>query len=178
LSKGRERNIRRILAMLAEALASPRGPDPEKVLREIGLTKRFSLRALYRAVEFNRGRTLRIKAAVLPPEYSALWIQTDRADYIVVAEGLPRLQQNQASVHEIAHMLLGHQPHTVTSLGDLGAALGLPARMQVLARSGYHYGNQEESEAEALATAICMRLDAVECVEPDERVARFQESLS
>jgi hypothetical protein len=164
--------------MLSEALSSSKCPDPAKILQGLGLPKRFSLQALYGAVERNRGQILVIRVAVLPPEYSALWIQTDRADYIVVAEGLPQLQQNQASVHEMAHMLLEHQPHSVASPDELRAALGLPARMQVLARSGYHYGSEEESEAEALATAICMRLDAVECAEFDDRVVRFQEYLS
>jgi hypothetical protein len=110
----------------------------------------------------------------LPPEFTGLWVRTQQADYIVVARGLIPSQHQQAIVHEVAHMLLRHQPGAITSPAGLREALGVPKSMWALARSGYRYGSDEEEEAETLATVICLRLMlSEEGLPADPNLGRF-----
>ena len=146
-------------------------------MRSLGLEEPFGLEDLLAATERWRKRPLRIKDCPLPPEFSALWVETGKADHLVVATGLTSLQREQAIVHELAHILLEHQPRVVTSPAELQDALGLPASMHALARSGYHYKGEEEAQAEHLATVICMCLQRGSCREEDERAERFRHYL-
>lgn len=154
-----------------------RAIEPERIVRSLGLVTPFGLDDLLAATERWRKRPLCIKDCPLPPEFSALWVETAKADHLVVATGLILLQREQAIVHELAHILLEHRPRVVTSPAELQEALGVPASMHALARSGYHYGGDEEVQAEYLATVICMGLQHGSCQEQDERAERFRHYL-
>ncbi|MBN1485465.1 MAG: ImmA/IrrE family metallo-endopeptidase [Chloroflexia bacterium] len=151
------------------------------MLKALHLPQRFAWEELLRAVEKKRQRPLETMECSLPPEFSALWVETEQVDYLIVATGLTALQYRQAMAHELAHMILEHQPGASTSPLSLREALGIPAEMWALARSAYRYGDQEEIEAEWLATAICLQLLEPETTLPpseDAALDRFHSRIA
>lgn len=92
---------------------------------------------------------------------SGLWIATEQADYIVFPVDASASERTAIICHEIAHMVLDHQPEAeVDRLSQL-AALVAPGvdpdvARRFLARHGYD--DDVEAEAEQLATVLVTRL--------------------
>lgn len=152
----------------------------KRILQSLSLpeTGGFDVAGLVGAVRRQRCRPLTIEQYPFVPGITSLWVRTPTEDRLIIAEGLPPLQWEQAVLHDVAHMLCGHTPHVVTVQAALQAALGVPEQMTAMARSSYRHGDGQEREAEALATALCVLLHRESCGEGDERAARFWGQLS
>lgn len=142
---------------------SPRPPNPTGRLAVLGLPATFTLEDLFAAVAQWMGRPLRVRCVPLPPDLSAFWLVVQKAtrlvDYFILAADLPVPQRNLAAAHEVGHMLCGHTPSAITAEADLLAALTAPGPLAALARSLQCARRPaEETAAETLATAICLRL--------------------
>ena len=92
---------------------------------------------------------------------SGLWVTTAQADYIVFPSDATSSERTAIVCHELAHMLLDHQPEAeVDRLAQL-VALVAPTidpkvAAQFLTRHGYADG--AEAEAEQLATLLATQL--------------------
>ena len=102
-----------------------------------------------------RGRPVRPEAAPLPPTIAGVWIANARADYIFYAEDAPPPHQEHIVLHELAHLLCGHESGPAEV--ELLQALLFPHLDQTLVRSALgrtRYDTRQEREAEMLATMI------------------------
>lgn len=109
-----------------------------------------------------RGRPLSLLATELRPEApSGMWIATDRADYIVYPADASSAERAAVICHELAHMLLGHQPEAridqVSQLArTVAPSLDPDVARRFLERHGY--AEQVEADAERLATLLVTQL--------------------
>ena len=111
------------------------------------------------AVSGHRRRPLRVMDYPLDPAGpSGLWISTPAADYIVCAASATPTRRAAIVCHELAHMLLGHEP-------EVGQAEAVQAVAQILAPdvdpsvvsrflTRHRYEASAERDAEAVATAF------------------------
>lgn len=100
-----------------------------------------------------------------------LLIRTRKADYICYEQGTSPVHRNHIVLHEAAHLLMGHS----SRIGDLMPELD-PARLgQVLGRSGY--SDQQEQEAEIVASLIAARIGAPVPPPRDSIAGRVEASL-
>lgn len=110
----------------------------------------------------DQGRPVRMLAEDLGPrEPSGMWIATEKADWIVVPNGVGSAQRTAIICHELAHIPLGHT--STGADGDLDALVSLVApdldpavARRILAR--YCYADDLEAEAEALGTLLVTKL--------------------
>lgn len=94
-------------------------------------------------------------------EPTGLWIATDVANYVVYPEAASAAERTAIVCHELAHILLDHEPQgEAARLAELAATVApniSPAvARRMLARHGY--GEGVEAEAEDLATRLVTRL--------------------
>jgi len=102
-----------------------------------------------------RGRPVLPEAAPLPPMIAGVWVANARADYIFYAQDAPRPHQVHIILHELAHLLCGHESGPADA--DLLLALLFPHLDQTLVQSTLgrtRYDTCQEREAELLATLI------------------------
>lgn len=128
----------------------------EEAVARLGVPARFGLDELVACVARSRGTT--IEVAELPeitPEEGlfGLWLSTQHGDYILHAPAASELHRRQIVLHELAHMILGHDLRE-----DEGGAkalfpdIGSGAVLRVLARG--HEDSAMEREAEELADVL------------------------
>lgn len=82
-----------------------------------------------------------------------LWISTDSADYIYARQGTSSLHHKHFVLHEVGHMICGHQGLDPT----LGLAAMLPHLKPDMIRRALGrttYSNPQEQEAEAFADLL------------------------
>ncbi len=92
---------------------------------------------------------------------SGMWIATEQADYVVFPSDASSAERTAVICHELAHMLLNHQPGAETERLSQMAELVAPNLDPSVARRflGRHgYNEAVEAEAEHLATALVTRL--------------------
>jgi hypothetical protein len=94
-------------------------------------------------------------------EPTGLWIATAEADYVVYPADATAAERTAIICHELAHILLGHQPAGDTAKLAQMAALVAPdidplVARQMLARHGY--ADDVEAEAEAFGTLLVTHL--------------------
>ena len=102
-----------------------------------------------------RGRLVLPEAAALPPTIAGVWVANTRADYIFYAQDAPRPHQEHIILHELAHLLCGHESGPAEA--ELLRVLLFPHLDQTLVRSALgrtRYDTCQEREAELLATLI------------------------
>ncbi len=110
------------------------------------------------AVADHRGRPGHVLSSPLNPAGpSGFWIGIPTGDYIVVTATATPTRRAAIVCHELAHMLLGHEPE----VGDVDSARLLaqylaPAvdpsvAIRFLARHGYEASAEEDAEAAATA---------------------------
>ncbi|MFJ4795965.1 hypothetical protein [Kitasatospora purpeofusca] len=127
------------------------------VLDELRLPQPFSLDTLCPHIAGLRGRPLHLHP--LPAQAASagacgLWLATATDDHVFVEQRTVRLHQEHIVLHEIGHMLLGHQGLSLsgrlpeTLLPDLSPRLV----RHLLARADY--STEQEQEAEMLASMI------------------------
>jgi hypothetical protein len=117
----------------------------------------FDALILVARVSERRGRPILVRAVPgLERGAMGVWLAIDRppADVIAYAPGTSRLHRDHIILHELSHILCDHAPRLRG--GELADALFPDIRPQVVAgmlqRSSY--SNEEELEAEVLATLI------------------------
>lgn len=119
--------------------------------------------ALTDAVADHRGRPIRLLASELDEdEGSGWWAATGTADYIGYRAGSSEAERTIIVCHELAHMLLHHQPARIESraaaLGPVVAPHISPEVVRaILGRHGYQH--QDEADAEILGTQLVTELD-------------------
>ncbi|MDQ2852116.1 MAG: hypothetical protein M3Y49_15565 [Actinomycetota bacterium] len=107
------------------------------------------------------GRPIAVLGKNLSPMHSGVWYSNDINDEIHFPSNVPLIAREAAVCHELAHILLGHEPHSVIQTGgelfkhiDPGAVQAL----RVMHRSVYD--EPPEHDAEILATMLLHRLRA------------------
>lgn len=113
------------------------------------------------AVSTKIGRPITVVGKDLPAMYSGVWCSDDSNDEIHVPSNVPMIAREAAVCHELAHIMLGHEPHSVVQPAgnyfqhiDPGAVRAL----RVMHRSVYD--EPIEHDAELLATMLLHRLRA------------------
>jgi hypothetical protein len=133
----------------------------EARLRSLEIPVPFDLRALRDAIEGRRRRPIRLVAADLPGESYGVWIADRDADCIVYPRGTSAFHQRHIALHELCHILCGHQPTAVARDAYLGALLPDVCPRTVLRRlQRTKYAAEEDREAEMLASLILARAAA------------------
>jgi hypothetical protein len=122
---------------------------------------------LLRRLSDRRGRTIQLVAAMLDPNAPCgVLISTTTVDIVCYAANTSPLHRRHIILHEIGHLLLGHDGHRITVTGDDpapgGAARFMPnldpsAIRRLLHRSSYH--TPDEAEAELFATLAGDRIN-------------------
>ncbi|MFK8850350.1 hypothetical protein [Streptomyces sp. Ac-502] len=141
-------------------------------LRGLHIPRPFELGAFLDRLAEQRGRPIHLEPQVTPPAGPCgLWIATRRADYVFHDAATTALHRDHIVLHEVGHMLSGH-----SNLLSGEAAHALvpdldPASVEsVLGRS--HYSDQDEQEAEMIASLILRRADRT----PARRPATSQQA--
>jgi hypothetical protein len=133
----------------------------EARLRELDLPAPFSARAFSHSLAARRGRPIRLQPLESPAGLTGAWVATTTADYIFYEEATSPLHQRHIILHELSHLLCGHDavPVLETEFSQL-LLPDLQADMveRVLRRAAY--SNEEEQEAELLASLILERVAA------------------
>lgn len=142
-------------------------------LRALEKACRERLRALESSIDFSgvadvdqlclllaahRGRSIHLEAWELPPDVAGACLASDHADYIFFAADAPPPHQEHIKLHEVGHLLCGHQPPRadVELLRQRFFPRQDPALVRaILARM--RYDTQQEREAELVATLIEQR---------------------
>lgn len=133
----------------------------EAHLRDLVLPRPFSVPALCEAVARHRGRPLRLLPLPEPASESSpygAWVQTGTADFILHEQDTSSTHRDQIVLHEIAHMLLGHEADAVMDAGTARRVLpDLDPAAVSLMLSRHAYSSAEERQAEMLASLILER---------------------
>ena len=131
------------------------------IIRELDIPVPFNLGGFTAGLERQRNRPIRLCPFRSGPGVPCgVWIATTSADYIYHEQGTTRFHVNLIVLHEIAHMLLGHQglpawQHLARQIApDVHPGL---VRL-LLGRSAY--ASLEEREAETLASRVLDRATA------------------
>lgn len=137
-------------------MAQSSEPTGHAALATLDLPAAFALEDLIVAVE--RLRSTSIEIVEFPGIYPedglfGIWLNTGFGDYILHAPTRSELHRRQIVLHELSHMILGHD----LSTGQSSAAALFPdlpeqAVLRTLARG--HTDNAMEREAEALADVL------------------------
>lgn len=132
---------------LAEIVALLDVPDP------------FDIVELARRIGTARGRPIVLRATDLPADGpSGMWIATRSADHICYAAGTSPLHQEHIVLHELGHLLCGHEsprPDPDTMLRFLMPSLNPAVVRSVLGRTAY--SAPEERQAETFAMLVLER---------------------
>ncbi|APU21306.1 ImmA/IrrE family metallo-endopeptidase [Actinoalloteichus sp. GBA129-24] len=123
------------------------------VLRRVTLPSPWSLEDFISGIAAARGRPIVVEPATMSHHAvraTALWVAQPELDLIVVDDTASELYRENATLHELAHMLLGHEGLPVPQQAGTPAQPTEPTR--VLHRR--HHTDQRELEAETLAYAI------------------------
>lgn len=115
--------------------------------------------SLVQAVSTRIGRPIAITECDLPLIYSGIWVGDESGDIIKFDPAAPEATRQAAICHELAHILLGHEPHNILhSAGALFKHID-PSKthaIRVMHRSVYD--EPPEHDAEVLATSLLERL--------------------
>jgi hypothetical protein len=107
-----------------------------------------------------RGRPVHLLPASLGPDApSGMWVSTDRADYVVFPDEATPARRTSVVCHELAHMLLEHEPQDGAQTA-LAAAAAPTIDSAVAARMlmRHAYASRQERDAELLGTRLAAAL--------------------
>jgi hypothetical protein len=142
----------------------------ERRLRHMALPDPFDLAELCQAVSARRGRPLHVRRIPGPPARArpcGIWIATDDDDWIFVEEDTSPLHRQHIVLHELAHMICGHDAATLPEndlIGRLFPDLSPAMVRTVLSRASYQ--SEQEREAELLASLILTKPQRAAAVMP------------
>lgn len=125
------------------------------IARELEVPRPFSLSQLLATLAGQRQRPIHLSPiASGPGAPCGLWIGTAEADYIFHEEGTTPWHKTHIIMHEVAHMLLGHEGTAAFHKQARLLAPDVDPAMVRLILGRTAYSTQEEREAEALASLI------------------------
>ena len=131
-------------------------PTEHAALAKLNLPAAFSLTDVIAAVERLRSTTIEIVEfpGIYPEDgLFGIWLNTGFGDFILHAPTRSELHRRQIILHELSHMILGHDLATgQTSAAALFPDLPEQAVLRTLARG--HTDSAMEREAEALADLL------------------------
>ncbi|WP_326692308.1 MULTISPECIES: hypothetical protein [unclassified Streptomyces] len=124
------------------------------LMRRLDVQPPLSVRELCQAVAADRGRAIELRAHPLPAcGPHGLWLKLPTVDVVLYQECTSRIHQDHILLHELGHILAGHQGRRdVEGLRYLFPALAPELVEQVLQR--HTCVEPEEREAELIATII------------------------
>jgi hypothetical protein len=130
-------------------------------LRGLPVPRPFDVRTLCERVADGRGRPIHLMAVAMPAAGPCgLWISGERQDHIVYERSTSPMHQEHIIVHELAHLVLGHEGGAGLSsehLGRLFPRLDPAMVRRALGRAAY--STDEEREAEMLASLLLEQAD-------------------
>lgn len=157
----------------------------EERLREIELPVPFNVPAFCDALAARRGRPIVLQSIVARGGPFGLWVPADDTDYIFFERETSRWHQDHIVLHEVGHMLWGHEPTPITDpeLAQLLVpSISLETVHRMLRRRSYP--QDHEREAELLATLILERVGGIAASdtrrrpsEPNDPVVRLEAIL-
>ena len=158
------------------------------LVAELELPDPFDLAELCATVGRERGRPVVLTATpMVMGNLCGMWMGTAQADYVFYEQNTSFLHQQHIVFHELGHILRRHSPKRILG-ADVARALAPvvePGEVErVLGRDTYN--DEDEYEAELIATLILRRVahhaavEVPEAVDPrsDDVVARIARSLS
>lgn len=130
-------------------------------LKRFNLPETFTEETLVAAVSEARGRPLKLKKMMAgfgsTEGLSALWLPTNNTDYVLFGPGGSALHSQQFVLHEIAHIMLGHdEEEEAVSFSHLFPDIPESVMKRALAR--HDMDNEFELAAELLADRLAARL--------------------
>ncbi|MCX4819380.1 hypothetical protein OG883_05560 [Streptomyces sp. NBC_01142] len=153
----------------------------ELILNNIELPRPFSLDVLCERVSEQRGRPLHLRP--LPREAAesgvcGLWIGTTTADHVFYEAQTSPVHREHIVLHEIGHMLFGHNTLDQRKGDDVQALLPDldPGRVRRLF-GRTNYTTRQEREAEMLASLIRMRADQPQEEKPQGVLEKLESAL-
>lgn len=161
------REVRRRCEHIAATLKVPRPFDLDSFLGRLGA---------------DRGRPVQLLRFAFPPGAPCgLLLATDTGDYVVVSDAIRGVQAEHVALHEVSHLLCGHDRHTLdeATLGRLLPHLAPDTVRTMMSRAGY--STIQDQEAEVLASLLRQRAglwaSPVPSTSPDPVVRRLGSSL-
>ncbi len=132
----------------------------EERLRTLDLPAPFDVRALCARLARQRRRPIVLQPVASGGGCYGLWVALPTADVIFYERETSPLHQEHIILHEVCHLVAGHQPAPVSR--EDAARLLFPDLepelvQRLLQRAGY--STDEEREAEVLASLILERAD-------------------
>lgn len=113
---------------------------------------------LVSAISAQRGREITIldsDFADRSGKLCGLWIGLKTRDLIFISDDLSGVHRDHVILHELAHLILDHRVVDVTTQNEVAALFpSLPPSMVSRALLRSHYDNNQEREAEELASTI------------------------
>jgi Zn-dependent peptidase ImmA (M78 family) len=127
-------------------------------LRTLTLPEPFSVQELCSQIERQRGRPLKLHPLESQGGPFGLLVSSSRADYVFYVQNTTAVHQRHIVLHELCHLLLGHQ----SPVADDNELLHLllpdlrPALVHAMLQRRTYTAN-EEQEAELLASLILQK---------------------
>jgi Zn-dependent peptidase ImmA (M78 family) len=133
----------------------------EARLADVHIPSPFDLAVLCAELGRRRGRPIALLSIAMDADGpSGLWISGSNADYIVYEQATTPLHQTHIALHELGHLLCGHESGTPVSGADVDRLFTqLDPRLVHSALGRTSYSNDDESEAELLASLILQRAE-------------------
>ncbi len=125
------------------------------LVRRLELPRPFDITAVCQRLARDRGRGIQLVPLELPPGgLSGAWLATDHTDYVLYQSKTSRLHQDHIVLHEIGHMLCGHENAQTAEEGIFAVLPHLDPKVvqKVLCRT--RYTSAEEEEAEIIASIV------------------------
>jgi hypothetical protein len=126
---------------------------------------RFSLSGFIGWMEEQRNqRQILLMARTLPPSLSGAWLSTEHCDYIFYDSDALVLHQRHIQLHELSHILCGHEALVCGDEEDMQLAPSQQASalqfewQSPFLRLGFPRSHQMEREAEFLASLIHLQI--------------------
>jgi Zn-dependent peptidase ImmA (M78 family) len=128
-----------------------------RLLRELDIQPPLDIRDFCARLAKLRGRPIKlVPYPIWADGPFGVWLKAERTDYIFYQRDTTESHQRHIILHEVGHLLADHPSDDEG--GDLTEVLGLPdGQLPVIAgRARYRtsYDDQEEREAETIATII------------------------
>ncbi|MER5361284.1 hypothetical protein [Streptomyces sp. NPDC002785] len=136
----------------------------EDLVRSLDIQAPFDVEALCRSIAEQRGRPLYLHSTpgVTGTDIPCgAWLATEKADHIFHEQSTSPLHRTHIILHELGHMLLGHQSALDNSGTGISAALfpDLSPAMVTSLMKRASYNTEDERSAEYLAGLIASEAD-------------------
>ena len=127
----------------------------------------LTVQGLVSTLETARRRPIQLVAMTISEQAGpcGLWVATAATDYVLYRRDSSPVLQVQTMLHELMHMALGHTGKPVIRGAEqLTQSFDAAGAETVLARTSATYDQQQEMDAELLATYLGARLAEVDQV--------------